>query len=105
MARGKLNLRQWWDAVGTENVERVIDALGSSMGTFRLMRYGHKRPSGQTALRIIEKAELLTPACVPDLALLLRGVPKASKKVASKIPPSKSFVKATSQRARRAAVQ
>jgi len=92
--REPMNFRQWWDAVGTENVRRIVDDLGSSMPYFRLLRYGIKRPGSAQALRIIESARRHTAPFEPDLELLLRGVPRAGKDPAKPIPPSETFVRA-----------
>ena len=92
--REPMNFREWWDAVGTENVRKIVEDLGSSMPYFRLLRYGIKRPGSAQALRIIEAARVHTAPFEPDLELLLRGVQRAGKDPAKTIPPSESFVRA-----------
>lgn len=99
----KLNLRQYWDEVGTENIEKIIDGLRkddpeckASMAYFRLLRYGIKKPSTAYALRIIDLARQITPGFEPDLELLVRGVPrsKSGKGGAHRIQPSERFLAA-----------
>lgn len=92
--RPPLNFREWWDTVGTENVRKIVEDLGSSMPYFRLLRYGLKKPGSAQALRIIESARRHTAPFEPDLELLLRGVPRAGKEPSKPIPPSDRFVRA-----------
>ena len=94
-----MNLREYWDAVGTENMEKIVNELGSSIKYFRLMRYGIKRPSGAQALRIIELARKHTAPYEPDLEQLLIGVPRAGKNPAKPLPPSREFVRARNRMA------
>jgi hypothetical protein len=94
MARKPLNFREYWDAVGTENVEKIITELGSSLKYFRLMRYGIKKPGGPQALRIIEAARRHTAPYEPDLELLLAGVPRAGHNPARQLPPATEYVRA-----------
>ena len=89
--REAMNLRQYWDEVGTANVHRVIDHLGSSLPYFRQLRYGLKTPSEEMAERIIEAAKRITPSCVPDAQLLRAGVPRATRKPGD---PSPEFLAA-----------
>lgn len=94
MKRKPLNLREYWDAVGTDNIKKIVDELGSSLAYFRMMRYGIKRPSGPQALRIIDLARKHTAPYEPDLALLLQGVPRAGRNPAQPLPPATEFVRA-----------
>ena len=94
MKRKPMNLREYWDAVGTENIEKIISELGSSLKYFRLMRYGIKRPSGAQALRIIELARKHTAPYEPDLELLITGVPRAGRNPAGRLQPTSEFIKA-----------
>lgn len=90
----KLNLREYWDAVGTQNIEKIVTDLGSSMGYFRMLRYGIKKPGAPQALRIVEAARKHTAPYEPDLELLLIGVPRAGRNPAQPVPPSPEFVRA-----------
>lgn len=94
MARKPLNLRDYWDAVGTQNMEKIITDLGSSLKYFRMLRYGIKKPGGPQALRIIESARRHTAPYEPDLELLLAGVPRAGHNPAKRITPATEFVRA-----------
>ena len=89
-----LNLREYWDTVGTENVKKIIFALDSSMPYARLLKYGIKKPGHVYALRFIDVAREVTPGFEPDLELLLRGVPRAGSSSGKLIPPSPEFLKA-----------
>lgn len=92
--RKPLNLREYWDAVGTANMLLIIEELGSSLKYFRMMRYGIKRPSGSQALRIVELARKHTAPYEPDLELLLSGVPRAGTNPVKPLPPAPEFVRA-----------
>lgn len=95
MSRSKeLNFREYWDAVGTENIKKIIADLGSSMPYFRLLRYGIKKPGSQQALRILEAARRHTAPYEPNLELLLAGVPRAGKPAAKEIKPDSGFIRA-----------
>jgi hypothetical protein len=94
MSKKKLNLREYWDAVGTENMQKIINDVGSSMAYFRMLRYGVKRPGSDMALTIIESARKHTPTYEPDLELLLRGVPRAGSNPVRQLPPSPEFLRA-----------
>lgn len=89
-----LNLREYWDTVGTANVRQIIERLESSMPYARLLKYGIKRPGHIYALRFIDAARELTPGFEPDLELMLRGVPRAKSVTGKMIPPSPEFVRA-----------
>lgn len=89
----KLNLREYWEAIGTENMMKIIAEVGSSFGYFRALKYGPKRPSATMALRIIEAANRLTPGWAPDLELMVRGVPAPGRKRVGRLtPPSPEFL-------------
>lgn len=94
MTRKPLNFREYWDAVGTENVAKIVDELGSSIKYFRMIRYGIKKPSGPQALRIIELARKHTAPYEPDLALLLTGVPRVGQNPIRQLPPATEFIRA-----------
>lgn len=94
MKRKPMNLREYWDAVGTENILKIVDELGSSLKYFRMMRYGIKKPSGAQALRIIELARKHTAPYEPDLELLLSGVPRAGTNPIRQLPPATEFLRA-----------
>lgn len=95
--RKPMNLREYWDCVGTENVRKIIYALGSSMPYARLLKYGIKKPGHVYALRFIDVARELTPGFEPDLELMLRGVPRANSGTGKMTPPSAEFIKAQSK--------
>ena len=93
--RATMNLRAWWDAVGTANVQLVIDDVGSSMAYFRLLKYGLKKPGATMSMKIIDAARRITPGFEPDLELLLRGAPKNPSPTTGRLlPPSPEFVRA-----------
>ena len=94
MKHKPLNLREYWDAVGTDNIVKIVDELGSSLKYFRMLRYGIKKPSGAQALRIIELARKHTAPYEPDLELLLTGVPRAGTNPIKRLPPATEFVRA-----------
>ena len=90
----RMNFREYWDHVGTENIARMAYLLDTSLPYLRLMRYGHKKPSGRYALQMIEAAQLVTPGFAPDLQLLLEGVPKPGRGPGNiKTPPSAAFLR------------
>ena len=89
-----LNLREYWDTVGTENVRSIISCIGSSMAYARLLRYGLKKPGSKFCLQFIETARDVTPGWEPDLELMLRGAPRATAGRVRTIPPSAKFLAA-----------
>lgn len=72
----KLNLREYWDEVGTENMMKIIKGCKSSLRYFRAMRYGLKRCSEERAEKIVALAKKHTPGFAPDVELLIAGVPR-----------------------------
>lgn len=103
MARKPLNFREYWDAVGTENVMKIIDELGSSLKYFRMIRYGIKRPGGPQALKIVELARKHTAPFEPDLALLLAGVPRAGHNPVRQLAPGTEYIRARNRLLKQAA--
>jgi hypothetical protein len=93
-----LNLREYWDTVGTENVKTIIFGIGSSMAYARLIKYGLKKPGTDFALRFIDAAREITPGFEPDLELMLRGVPRNANSRGKTIPPSPEFLAAQAAR-------
>ena len=95
----KMNLRQYWDCVGTENIRLVTERTGSSMAYMRLLKYGIKKPGAGISLKLIEAARELTPGFEPDMELLLRGSPRADNSTARgrTIPPSAEFLASQKQ--------
>lgn len=87
-----MNLREYWDAVGTENIRKIVHALGSSMAYARLLRYGSKVAGRKFALDFIAHARRITPGWEPDLELMLRGTPKPSSGRGKIIQPSAEFL-------------
>ena len=102
MSRKSLNFREYWDAVGTENIQRIADDLGSSIKYFRMFRYGIKKPGAPMALRIIYAARCHTAPYEPDLELLLAGVPRANGKATPTIPPAAEYLRARRRVAKKA---
>lgn len=97
MTTKRLNFREYWDAVGTENIKKIIDEIGSSMGHFRALRYGIKKPGRAQALKILEAARKHTAPYEPDLELLLQGVPRAGLGPSRAIAPSPEYLKARAE--------
>jgi len=93
-SRTPMNFRQWWDAVGTANVQKVVDEVGSSIRYFRHLRYGIKRPGREFSLRILAAARKHTAPFEPDLELMLQGVPRAGKNPAKPIEAEERFIRA-----------
>ena len=93
-----LDLREYWDHVGTENIERVIGIAGTSLAYARQLRYGHKTCGKGLARKIIGAARIVTPGWEPDFEKLLEGVAR-TEAVVGKLPPSEEFLR--SQRKRR----
>ena len=89
-----MNLRQYWDAVGTKNIHKVIAECGSSLSYFRMYRYGIKKPGRARALEILAAARKITPPYEPDLELMLAGVPRAGKNPVAEIMPDPAFIRA-----------
>ena len=89
-----LNLREYWDCVGTENVRQIIFNIDSSMAYARLIKYGMKKPGNGFALAFIDAARAITPGFEPDLELMLRGVPRSGLAGGKTIPPSPEFLAA-----------
>lgn len=103
MAKRKMNFREWWDDVGTVNVRDLIDHLQSSMTYARMLRAGQKRMGLDRARSVIAWAEQNTPGFVPDLELLMMGVPRAEEPRSMLIQPSAAFLRAQRTQARREA--
>lgn len=96
----RMNLREWWDVVGTDNVMKIIERIGSNRQVFRQYRYGTKRPGVDRCQAIVELANEITPGFVPDLELLKAGVPMSYRTPGGRtIPPSRAFVMAARKRA------
>lgn len=93
-----MNLREFWDCVGTENVKTIIFAIGSSMAYARLIKYGLKRPGPLFSLAFIDAAREITPGFEPDLEMMLRGVPRSGASRGKTIPPSPEFLAAQATR-------
>lgn len=93
-----MNLREYWDCVGTENVKKIILGIGSSMAYARLIKYGLKRPGTSFSLSFIDAARQITPGFEPDLELMLRGVPRSGVSRGKTIPPSPEFLAAQATR-------
>lgn len=95
---------QWWDDVGTKNVELVADAMGSTFGYMRKLRYSKTgtRPSYDFAKRLIEAASSITPGFAPDLIAMLEGERNTEKRHTPGrcIEPSPAFTKAQKKAAR-----
>ncbi len=99
MSKSKpMNLREYWDCVGTENVRKIIFSIGSSMAYARLIKYGLKKPGTAFSLAFIDAAREITPGFEPDLELTLRGVPRSGVSRGKTIPPSPEFLAAQAAR-------
>lgn len=85
-----LNIREYWDIVGTDIIDKIIDQIGSSKAVFRQMRYGLKRCSEERADLIIEAARKYSPGFEPNRKKLIKGAPIVG--VQAKIHPSKGFL-------------
>ena len=102
MMKGKLTLREYWDHVGTANMMKVIDEVGSSFGHFRSLKYGIKRPGAIMAISIIEAAKKITPGWAPDLEAMVRGAPTpALKRRGRTTPPSEDYIRSLSRRTKK----
>lgn len=96
MAKKRLSFREYWNHVGTENIERIADFTGSSIAYLRGIKYGTKKPGEEIIDRIMAGAAKVTPGWAPDRKLMLAG---DSTRVGRVIAPSKQFV-ATKKRRR-----
>lgn len=85
-----LNIREYWDIVGTDTIDKIIDQVGSSKAVFRQMRYGLKRCSPDRADAIIEAAATFSPGFAPSRKRLIDGAPMAGHQ--AKILPSAAFL-------------
>ena len=95
-----MNFREYWDHVGTDNIELVCAEVKSSMRYFRMIRYGIKIPGKIGARKIIDAANKITPGAAPDLAKLLEGVPRATgDKSSGRIQPSAAYLATQGARA------
>jgi plasmid maintenance system antidote protein VapI len=90
MQTQKLNFREFWDVVGTDNMLRIAKSIGSSQKMFQNLRYGMKYMSPKRADLIVKVALKLT-GMAPDHQLLIDGVPKANR-FNLKIMPSAEFL-------------
>jgi hypothetical protein len=88
--RKPLSFREYWEAVGTKNVEKVMKRAHSSMPVAKAIKYGSKcaHPDGLGA-RIVAAAEQITPGWAPDLKLLSEFAPRGPGRVT---PPSPEFL-------------
>jgi hypothetical protein len=95
----RMTLKQYWDHVGTQNIVKVIERVGSSLPYFRAMRYGQKPASVGYALRVIEAARKVTPGWEPDLDKLTEPVKVKSKPAPRSILPSREFAASKTRKA------
>lgn len=97
-----MDFRTYWNTVGTDNVEKVCNTVGSTMGYFKLLKCGAKKPSGDLAMRIVKAAGRHTPGFSPALELLIAGVPKSKQRRSPsgglRTPPSPDFLAAQAAR-------
>lgn len=100
-AKPKLTFKNWWDHVGTENVQAVCSKLKTSMAYMRQLRYRTKRPSYDRATAIIGLAKEITPGFVPDMDLLMEPLPARESRPRKQVkPPSPEFLRAQARRAK-----
>ena len=71
-----MSFSEYWEYIGTENVKLIIEMCESSIGYFRLIKYGYKKPGGILAIKIIRAARAITPGIEPDLELMLSAEPR-----------------------------
>jgi len=87
-----MTIRQWWDEVGTDNVLKVVDEVGSSFNYFRMYRFNLKRPRPDRAREIIAACHKHTPGFAPDFVAMLDPVKKTNPSEWNvKIQPSAAF--------------
>jgi hypothetical protein len=101
MAKRKMDLRDYWDEVGTDVMLKIIKSCGSTLQHFRAMRYGLKKPSEDRANEIIAAARKFSPGWEPDFEKLMAGVQReehAVPKRTLKIMPSKTFLSSNQAR-------
>lgn len=91
-----ISLRDWWDDVGTDNVLKVADSIGTTMAYLRRLRYG-ARPSYYFAQDLIAAAQKLTMRA-PTLEALLQLKESKREKVSHtpgrRIPASPAYIRA-----------
>jgi hypothetical protein len=95
-ARKPLDIATYWNTVGTDNIEKIIASIGSSIQYFRMVKIGRKGISPGRAEQIIAAARVHTPGFEPDFELMVRPRPphKASVTKGRKIQPSAEFLAA-----------
>jgi hypothetical protein len=91
----KLDFAAYWNTVGTDNITKVIEAVGSSI------RHKNRRKaiSPKRANEIIEAAKNITPGFAPDFALMVAPIVerKPDPVKGRKTPPSPAFLRAQSR--------
>ena len=95
--RPPLSFDAYWHCIGTDRMLEVLDAAGVELKYARQIKTGLKTPGRSTALLLLDAARKLTPGYVPDLELMLRGVPRDKAKP-RKIAPSAAFLAAARRR-------
>lgn len=98
-----LDFASYWNTVGTDNVAKIIETLGSSMRYFHAVKNRRKAISPKRAQQIIDAANLHTPGFAPDFTLMVLPIEHVPSTVKGwKTPPSPAYLKA--QKARKAQV-
>lgn len=101
MAKKRLTFKEWWDHVGTENVQTVCEKLGTSMAYMRQLKCRAKRPGYDRATAIIQLAKEITPGFAPDVDLLMQPLPARDQKPKKQAKqPSPEFLRAQARRAK-----
>ena len=98
-----LDLAAYWAEVGSDNMAKVVESIGSTMRYFRLVKNGHKNVSPQRAEQIVDAARLHTPGFEPSFEMMMRPRLKRTPgdEDRRKIAASPAFMKATKRRAGR----
>jgi hypothetical protein len=95
----KLDFAAYWNTVGTDNITKVIEAVGSSIRHFHAVKNRRKAISPKRANEIIEAAKNITPGFAPDFALMVAPIVerKPDPVKGRKTPPSPAFLRAQSR--------
>jgi hypothetical protein len=87
-----LNFKDYWDAIGSDEMAKVLSKAGIKLQYARQFRIGVKVPGRLSALALIDAARKVTPGWEPDLELMLRGVDRSGA-TGPKIMPSAEFAR------------
>lgn len=103
----QVSLYDWWQQVGTDNVEKVARVMKTSIGYLRALNYRLKRPSYPFAERLCATAQKVTPGFTPSIDELMRPLPAKRKATGRsrggpRIAPSAEFLASRPLKARKA---